>query len=215
MPAPTFLTDVLPKLPTICNGIKLLGVAETNPLIRCEDVYKLRYVRPDRPIGSSEIWEDRTTLRMTVFGKLVSDELKMTNCRFETACFIPGIQDKDAIGTQAAKGVLELHDIANLTAKPFLQRKASGTYHLTAYYKTTNIFLELIMLIAEIAIAKRSKSLEVQRLKDDCHTRMGGSCKTTDQQQLMPMLPDSELTSKGDLKRPLNRVSSANFLKHY
>ena len=126
LPTSKFLTDVLPKLPTMSNGIKLLGVAETNPLIRCEDVYKLRYLRPDRPIGSSEIWEDRTTLRMTVFGKLVSDELQMTNCRFETACYIPGIQEKDAIGTEAVKGVLESHDIANLTAKPFLQRKASG-----------------------------------------------------------------------------------------
>ena len=129
LPPSTFLTDVLPKLPTMSNGIKLLGVAETNPLIQCEDVYKLRYVRPDRPIGSSEIWEDRTTLRMSVFGKLASDELQLINCRFEAACFIPGIQEQDAIGTQATKGVLELHDTANLTAKPFLQRKASGKTH--------------------------------------------------------------------------------------
>ena len=126
LPKSNFLSDVLPRLPEMSNGIKLLGVAETNPLVRCEDVYKLRYVRPDKPIGHSEIWEDCTTLRLTIFGKLVSDELQLTLCRLETAGFIPGIQEKDAVGTEAIKGVLELHDAGNLTVKPFLQRKASG-----------------------------------------------------------------------------------------
>ena len=116
----------------MANGIKLLGVAETNPLIRCEDVYKLRYVRPDKPIGHSEIWEDCTTLRLTVFGKLVSDELQLTLCRFESAGYIPGIQEKDATGTKAIKGVFELHDAGNLTVKPFLHRKASGMMRQTS-----------------------------------------------------------------------------------
>ena len=126
LPKSEFLSDVLPKLPEMANGIKLLGVAETNPLIRCEDVYKLRYVRPDKPIGHSEIWEDCTTLRLTIFGKLVSDELQLTLCRFESAGYIPGTQEEDAVGTKAIKGVFELHDAVNLTVKPFLHRKASG-----------------------------------------------------------------------------------------
>ena len=126
LPKSKFLSDILPKLPSMSNGIKLLGVAETNPLIKTEEVYKLRYVRPDKPIGHSEIWEDSTTLRLTVFGKLISDELQLTYCRFESAGYIPGIQDDDAVGTGATKGVLDLHDVGNLTVKPFLHRKTSG-----------------------------------------------------------------------------------------
>ena len=126
LPKSKFLYEVLPKLPVMANGIKLLGVAETNPLIQCEDVYKIRYARPDKPIGHSELWEDRTTLRLVVFGKLVSDDLQLTFCRLESASFIPGIQEKDAIGTKALKNVFELHDVSNLTIKPFIQRKTSG-----------------------------------------------------------------------------------------
>lgn len=126
LPKSKFLYEVLPKLPSMSNGIKLLGVAETNPLIQCEDVYKIRYARPDKPIGHSELWEDCTTLRLTVFGKLISDDLQLTFCRLETASFIPGIQEKDAIGINAVKNVLELHDVSNLTVKPFIQRKTTG-----------------------------------------------------------------------------------------
>ena len=126
LPVSKFLSDVLPKLPEMANGIKLLGVAETNPLIKSEEIYKLRYVRPDKPIGHSEIWEDSTTLRLTVFGKLISDELQLTFCRFESAGYIPGIQDDDAVGTDATKGVLDAHDVGNMTVKPFLHRKTSG-----------------------------------------------------------------------------------------
>ena len=35
-------------------------------------------------------------------------------------------------------------------------------------------------MIAEITVAKRSKLMDIQGLKDGCHTRMGGSCKETD-----------------------------------
>ena len=108
------------------NGIKLMGVSENNPLVRSGEVYKLRYVRPDKPIGHSEIWEDSTTIRLTIFGKLVSDELMLTFCRFESAGYIPGTQDDDAVGINAVKGVLDLHDAGNLTVKPFLHRKISG-----------------------------------------------------------------------------------------
>ena len=126
LPKSKFLYEVLPKLPVMSNGIKLLGVAETNPLIKSEDVYKLRYVRPDRPIGHSELWEDCTTLRLIVFGKLISDDTLLTFCRFESACFMPGVQDEDAIGLNAVKDVFELHDVGNLTIKPFIRRKTSG-----------------------------------------------------------------------------------------
>ena len=167
----------------MANGIKLLGVAETNPLIRCEDVYKLRYVRPDKPIGYSEIWEDCTTLRLTIFGKLISDDLQLTLCRFETAGYIPGIQEKDAIGTKAIKGVLELHDAGNLTIKPFLQRKASGK-QIPSKKTPRSYSLELITMISEIAVARKTKHIQIQALKDGCHTRMGGSCGQTDRSEL-------------------------------
>ena len=126
LPKSKFLSDILPKLPVMSNGIKLLGVSENNPLIKTEEIYKMRFVRPDKPIGHSEIWEDSTTLRLTVFGKLISDEVQLTFCRFESAGYIPGIQDDDAVGVNATKGVLEAHDIGNLTVKPFLHRKTSG-----------------------------------------------------------------------------------------
>ena len=116
------------------NGIKLLGVSEMNPLIRCDDIYKLRYVRPDKPIGYSEAWEDRTTLRLTVYGKLISDDLQLTLFRLETAGFMPGIQEKDALGTKAVKGVFELYDTGNLTIKPFLHRKTAGKYNYSSQY---------------------------------------------------------------------------------
>ena len=40
------------------------------------------------------------------------------------------------------------------------------------------------MLIAEITVAKKTRNGEIQKLKDDCHTRMGGSCKETDRLEL-------------------------------
>ena len=126
LPKSKFLYEFLPKLPVMSNGIKLLGVAETNPLLQCGEVYKIRYARPDKPIGHSELFEDCTTIRLTVFGKLISDELQMTFCRLETASFLPGIQEEDAIGIKATKNVLELHDVSNLTVKPFIRRKTSG-----------------------------------------------------------------------------------------
>ena len=126
LPKSKFLYEFLPKLPVMSNGIKLLGVAETNPLLDCGEVYKIRYARPDRPIGHSELFEDCTTIRLTVFGKLISDDLQMTFCRLESASFLPGIQEEDAIGIKAAKNVFELHDACNLTVKPFIRRKTSG-----------------------------------------------------------------------------------------
>ena len=126
LPKSKFLYEFLPKLPVMANGIKLLGVAETNPLLDCGEVYKIRYARPDKPIGHSELFEDCTTIRLTVFGKLISDDLQMTFCRLESASFLPGIQEEDAIGVEATKNVLELHDACNLTVKPFIRRKTSG-----------------------------------------------------------------------------------------
>ena len=183
LPKSKFLYEVLPKLPVMSNGIILLGVAETNPLIQCEDVYKLRYVRPDKPIGHSEVWEDCTTVRLTVFGKLISDEMQLTFCRLESASFIPGIQDTDAIGPNALKNVFELHDASNLTIKPFIRRKTTGTFN----YKLAmfiNYSIELLTIIAEITVARKMKLMRIQELKDGCYTRMGGNCNETDRYSL-------------------------------
>ena len=40
------------------------------------------------------------------------------------------------------------------------------------------------MMISEVSVAKKSKNIEIQKLKDDCHIRMGGSCKSTDRYTL-------------------------------
>ena len=120
------MLELLPKLPTTANGMKLLGVPELNPLHRSGEVYKLRLCRPDFPIGFSETWDDRTTLRMTNYAKLVSEDVQMTNFRIEIASLAPGIQDDDIVGIRGAAELFEATDVCTLTMKPFVQRKVTG-----------------------------------------------------------------------------------------
>ena len=100
-----FVKEVLPKVHTMANGMKLLGVENTNPLAKQGDVYKLHIARPDAPIGYSEAWEDRTTIRLNSYAKLISEETLITNFRVELATLIPGIQDDDVVGLKATKGI--------------------------------------------------------------------------------------------------------------
>ena len=120
------MLELLPKLPTTANGMKLLGVPELNPLYKSGEVYKLRLCRPDFPIGFSETWDDRTTLRMTNYAKLVSEDVQMTNFRIEIASLVPGIQDDDIVGIKGMTELYEATDVCTLTMKPFIQRKVSG-----------------------------------------------------------------------------------------
>ena len=123
-----FIHEILPKVPTMANGMKILGAAETSPLTKTGEVYKLRIAHPNRPIGMSEVWDDRTTLRMTTFAKLISDELHLLNFKIEVACMVPGALEKDVTGNNAIKGLYEVSDTNKLTIKPFIQRKISGLF---------------------------------------------------------------------------------------
>ena len=120
------LAELLPKLPSMANGMVLLGVPELNPLHRSGEVYKMRIARPDFPLGYSEAWDDRTTLRMTNFSKLVSEEVQMSSFRIEVASLAPGIRDDDMVGTQGIKGLYRATDVCTLTLGPFVQRKITG-----------------------------------------------------------------------------------------
>ena len=86
----------------------------------------MQIAHPNRPIGMSEVWDDRTTLRMTTFAKLISDEVHLLNFNIEVACMVPGALEKDVTGTKAIKGLYEVSDTSKLTIKPFIQRKISG-----------------------------------------------------------------------------------------
>ena len=128
-----FLHEVLPKVPSMANGMKILGVPEISTLTKTGEVYKMRIAHPNRPIGMSEVWDDRMTLRMTTFAKLISDELQLMNFRIEMACLVPGAVEKDVIGTKAVKGLYEASDAGKLTIKPFLQRKITGSSESCIY----------------------------------------------------------------------------------
>ena len=120
------MIELLPKVPSLASGMKLLGVPELNPLHKSGEVYKLRLCRPDFPIGFSEAWDDRTTLRMTNFAKLISEDVQMTNFRVEIASLVPGIQDEDVVGTRGMTELFEATAVCTLTMKPFIQRKVTG-----------------------------------------------------------------------------------------
>ena len=159
-----FATEVLPRVHTMANGMKLLGVEDTDPFAKQGDVYKLRIARPDMPIGYSEVWEDRTTIRLNSFSKLVSEETMVTNFRVELATLIPGIQDADVVGLKATRGLFEMTDTSMLTLKPFIQRKTS----------------ELAMLAAEIVVMKKVKQTEVSDIQMKCTAWFGDACKNND-----------------------------------
>ena len=121
-----FIYEVLPKVTTMSNGMKLLGLEETNPLTKGGDIYKIRTAHPDQPIGYSEVWADKTTIRLTQFSKLLSDEIHLSSFRIEVACFAPGCQDEDVVGVNGIKGLYAATDTCTLTLIPFIKRKISG-----------------------------------------------------------------------------------------
>ena len=120
------MSEVLAKLPKQRNGMRLLGVNEQSPLVECGELFKLRMFRPDKPIITSEIFEDGTRARFTNLSRLTGDDFAISKFKIELVTFKVGIADQDTIGEKATKGVFEAEDICNLTIKPFLEKKLRG-----------------------------------------------------------------------------------------
>ena len=121
-----YLTEVLPKLPKLRNGMKILGVCEQSPLVDSGEVFKLRMFRPDKPIKTSEVFDDGAAIRFTNLSRLISDDFIISKFKVELATFKAGLADEDMIGLKAAQGVFEAEDFATLTVKPFVERKLKG-----------------------------------------------------------------------------------------
>ena len=73
-----FLTNILPSLPTLPNGMKLMGVNEQSPLIDSGEIFKLRVFRPDRPYKTSEVFDDGCALRYINYSRLVNDDIMVS-----------------------------------------------------------------------------------------------------------------------------------------
>ena len=121
-----FHEDILPRLPVLPNGMRLLGVNEHSPLIDSGELYKMRVFRPDHPFKTSEVFEDGCVLRYVNISRLITDEMLITKFKIESAIFKTGIMDHDQVGTKAIKGLAETEDMANLTYKPFVEGKVKG-----------------------------------------------------------------------------------------
>ena len=121
-----FVNDILPKLPKLANGMRLMGTNEMSPLIDCKEVFKLRVFQPVHPFETSEIWEDDCTLRLTNIARLITDELQVAKYKLEIAVFKPGTVEEDAAGDKAIKGLYEADDMANLTFSAFIEHKLKG-----------------------------------------------------------------------------------------
>ena len=121
-----FVNDILPKLPKLANGMRLLGINEMSPLIDCKEVFKLRVFQPDQPYETSEILEDDCTLRLTNLARLMTDENQLAKYKLEIAVIKPGTVDEDAAGKDAVKGLYEAEDVANMTFSMFIEHKLKG-----------------------------------------------------------------------------------------
>ena len=121
-----FMTEILPKLPKTRNGMRLLGVNEQSPLLECGELFKMRVFRPDRPIITSEIFEDGTRARFTNLSRLTGDDFAISKFKIELVTFKVGVADQDTTGINATEGVFEAEDLCNLTIKPFLEKKLRG-----------------------------------------------------------------------------------------
>ena len=119
-------SDVLPKLPKLRNGMVVLGVHERSPLIDCGELFKCRIFRPDKPLRTSEVFEDGTAVRFTNLSRLLSDDFAITRFKIEMATYKVGLAESDMIGEKATPGVFEIEDFGNLTLKPFMERKVRG-----------------------------------------------------------------------------------------
>ena len=123
-----FLTEVLPKLPKLRNGMKILGVWEQSPLVDSGEVFKLRIFRPDKPIQTSEVFDDGATIRFTNLARLISDDFTISKFKVELATFKAGLADEDMVGLKASQGIFEAEDFSTLTIKPFVERKLKGDF---------------------------------------------------------------------------------------
>ena len=129
-----FLNKILPELPTLPNGMKLLGVNEQSPLIDSGELFKMRVFRPDKPISTSEVFDDGCAIRYTNYSKLVNDVLIISKFKIESAIFKAGIMDDDQVGLKAIKWLYEAEDIANLTLRPFIEHKVEGKRCFKKFY---------------------------------------------------------------------------------
>ena len=121
-----FVNDVLPKLPLLRNGMRLMGCQEPILLGDNGELFKLKAFRPDQPLATSEIFEDGAMMRFTNLSKLVNDDFIISKFKVELAVYKAGLVDEDMTGLKAIERVLEMEDVANLTIKPFLERKLKG-----------------------------------------------------------------------------------------
>ena len=121
-----FASEVLPKLPKNRNGMFLLGVNEQSPLAGCGELYKMRIFRPERPLASSEIYEDGTCIRFTNISRLCSDDFAILKFKIELATYKAGVADEDMVGVEPTLGLFEAEDIGNLTLQPFVEKKVKG-----------------------------------------------------------------------------------------
>ena len=130
-----FLEEVLPKLPTLANGMRLLGVNEYSELIDSNEVFKLRVFRPDYPIETSDVFEDNCSIRLTNHSRLITDDLQVAKFKLEVAVFRVGLAENDALGPNALERLYEAEDLANLTFAAFMERKTKGKNRCNAIEK--------------------------------------------------------------------------------
>ena len=106
--------------------MKILGVCEQSPLVDSGEVFKIRMFRPDKPIRTSEVFEDGASIRFTNLARLISDDFIIAKFKVELATFKAGLADADMVGLKASQGVFEAEDFSTLTIKPFVERKIRG-----------------------------------------------------------------------------------------
>ena len=123
------LAEILPKLPKMRNGMVILGVHEQSPLVDCGELFKCRIFRPDKPLKTSEVFEDGTSVRFTNLTRLMSDDFTITRFKVELATYKVGVAESDMVGIRATPGIFEIEDFGNLTIRPFIERKTRGKYN--------------------------------------------------------------------------------------
>ena len=129
-----FINDVLPKLPKLANGMRLLGCNEHSQLIDCGEIFKMRAFLPHQPLQTSETWEDNCTIRLTNNSRLISDEHQIAKVKLEVAVIKTGLADEDAVGIDAVDRLYEVEDIANITLSAFMEQKVKGKQKLKTSY---------------------------------------------------------------------------------
>ena len=121
-----FMSEVLPKLPKLRNGMRLLGVNERSPLLNSGELFKMRLFRPERPLATSELFEDGTRMRLTNLSRMMNDDFVISKFKIEAVTHKSGLADSDMVGLKTTPGLFEAEDVGNLTMKPFMERKVKG-----------------------------------------------------------------------------------------